>query len=105
MCEYELCSLAHRRKFSALCLLYKIYHRVDYPTNGYLNHFVAARNTRASPALGKLALVIPRCRTDQFSRSFGPAAVRLWNILPLGVCRGSTLSSFQSAVNLCLLRA
>ena len=31
--------------------------------NEYLLHFVAARNTRASVALGELAVVIPRCRT------------------------------------------
>ena len=42
--------------------------------NEYLNNFVAARNTRASAALGELALVIPRCRIDQFSRPFLPAA-------------------------------
>ena len=49
--------------------------------NEYLNHFVVARNTRASAALSELALVIPRCRTDQFSRPFLPAPVRGWNLL------------------------
>ena len=43
----KLCCLGHIKKVSALCLLYKIYHRVNHPMNGYLNHFVAARNTRA----------------------------------------------------------
>ena len=38
--------------------------------NEHLNHFVEARNTRASAALGVLALVIPRCRTNDFFRSF-----------------------------------
>ena len=47
-----------------LCLLYKIYHRVDHPMNEHLNNFVTARNTMASAALGELALVIPRCRID-----------------------------------------
>ena len=42
--------------------------------NEYLNPFVAAQNTGASCALGELALVIKRCRTDQFSRLFVPAA-------------------------------
>ena len=64
LCEGKLCCLGHRRKVSALCFLYKIYHRVDRPMNEYLNNFVAACDTRASAALGKLALVIPRCRTD-----------------------------------------
>ena len=74
LCEGGFLYLAHGRKASALCLLCKIYHRVDHPMNGYLNHFVSARNTIASAALGELTLVIPRCRTDQFSLSFLPAA-------------------------------
>ena len=45
--------------------------------NEYMNHFVAARNTRVSTALGELALVIPCCRTDQFNRSFLLFAVDL----------------------------
>ena len=63
-----------------LCLLYEIYHRVDHILKEYLNHYVAARNTRTSAALGELALEIPRCKTDQFSRSFLPAALlrALW---------------------------
>ena len=71
----------------------------------YLHHFVATHNTRASTALGELALVIPCCRTDQFSRSFLPATVLLWNLLPSGVFSKGILSSFKSAMNLCLLRA
>ena len=58
-------------------LLYKILHRVDRFMNEYRNRFVAARNTRASASLGELALVISRCRTDQFSRSFLSAATLL----------------------------
>ena len=29
LCEGDLCCLGHKRKVSALYLLYKIYHRVD----------------------------------------------------------------------------
>ena len=61
----KVCSLDHRREVSALCLLYKIYHIADHPMNEYLKHFVAVRNARASAAQGELALLIPRCRTDQ----------------------------------------
>ena len=43
--------------------------------NEYLHYVVAARNIRASAALGELGLVIPHCKTDQFSRSFLTAAV------------------------------
>ena len=61
-----------------VCLLYKIYRRVDHSMNEYLNHFVSARNTTASVALGELALVNPRCRTDQHNLSFLPASSRLF---------------------------
>ena len=98
LCEGEICCSEYRRKVSALCLLYKINHRENHPLNGYLNHFVAARNTKTSTALGVLALVIPRYRTDKFSRSFLPAALRLWNLLQSGMLRAGILSLFKSAV-------
>ena len=79
--EGKLYCLGQRRKVSALCWLYKIYHRVDHLIHKYLHHLVAARNTRAPAALGDLALVIPHCRTAQFLRSFIPPVVRLWNLL------------------------
>ena len=100
--EGELYFLPHTKKVSALSLLYKIYHRLGNPINGYLNHFGSARNTRGSAALGELALVIPRYRTDQFRRSFQPVAVHsLWNLLPSGVFGDGTLSSFMITMNLC----
>ena len=55
--------------------------------NENLTHFAVARNTRASTALSELVLT---------------AAARLWNLLPSGVFSSGTLSSFKSAVNLCL---
>ena len=83
LCEGELSCLKHRRKVSALCLLYEIYYRVDHPMNEHLNHLVAAPNTAA--VLSVLALIISCCRTDQFTLSGLPAAVHLWNLLPSGV--------------------
>ena len=61
--------------------------------------------TRILAAIDELAVMIPRCRTDQFCRSFLPAVIRLWNLLPLGVFSIGTWSFFKSAMNLCLLRA
>ena len=72
LCEDELCCLRHRRKVSALCLFYKVYHRANHSL-----HFVAACNTRDLAALYELALVIPRCNSNQLCRSFLPAALRL----------------------------
>ena len=43
----------------------------------YLHRLITVRNTRASAALGELALVMPSRRTDQFSRLYLPSAVRL----------------------------
>ena len=82
-----------------------IHHRADHSLHEYLRHFVAALNTRASAALCELDLLIPRCRTDQFYRSFLPVAVRLWNLLPSDVFSGSILTYFKSAMNLFLQRA
>ena len=73
--------------------------------NEYLNHFVTSRNTKASAAVGELALVIPGYRTNQFGRPFLPAAARLWNLLPSGGFCGDSLVSFKSDVTLCLQRA
>ena len=43
-CEGDVCCWRYRRKVSALLpcvnLLYKIYHRIDHPMNGYQKHFL-----------------------------------------------------------------
>ena len=74
----------HRRKISALCLPYKMYHGGDHP----LHYFVSACYTRASVALCELAVVMPRCRIDKFSLRL-PVAVCLWNLLPSDVLSGA----------------
>ena len=61
------------------------------------------RFTRPTLALCELALAIPRCRTDPFSRSFLPAVRR--NLLPSRLFSGDNLNSIKSAMNLCLQRA
>ena len=64
LCEDELCCLRHRRKVNDLRLLYKICHRAGHSMHEYLHHFVATSNTRTSAALGELALMVLRCKTD-----------------------------------------
>ena len=103
-CEGELCCLVNRWMVNALCLPYKIYHRVDHLSNEYLNYFVAACNTRASATLGELTLVIPRCRTYQFCRSFMLSSGTLWNLLPSSEFSGDTLSCFKSTMKVYLRR-
>ena len=92
LCAGELHCLGHRRKSGALGLLYKIYHRANCPMHEYRHNFVAVRNTRASAALGKLALVILCCKTDQFSRSLLPIAVCMKLTEVGGVLSGGTSS-------------
>ena len=75
LCGGVFCCLGHRRKVSALRFLYKIYHRVEYPMNEHLNHFIAARNTRASVAPGELSMAIPRCKSAYCCSSVEYAAV------------------------------
>ena len=65
-----------RRAVPCVCSM-KFYHRANHSLHEHHHHFVAAWNTRASAAFCELALVIPRCRADQFNRSFLPVAVRL----------------------------
>ena len=64
LCECKRRCLGHRRKCQCLVFALNNYHWVDHSIKEYLNHFVVARNTRASAALGELALLIPLCRTD-----------------------------------------
>ena len=70
LCKGELCYLGNRRMVSALWLLYKIYYRADHFLHEYVHHFDTARNIRVSATLCQVALVIPRCRTSQFSSFF-----------------------------------
>ena len=104
MCAGELCCLGQRRRVSASCLLYNVYHRADYPFHKHWHHLVAAHNIKASAALSKLTLMVSPYRTDQFSRSFLPAAVSMWNLLLSSVFSGGTLSYFKSAMNMRLQR-
>ena len=94
-----------QKECQCLVFIYMICHRADHPMNEYLPHFVAARNTKTLASFGELALVIPRSSTDQFSWLFLSDVVRLWKLLPQGMFSGGILSSFQSAMNLCIQKA
>ena len=77
LCEGKLFRLGQRKRVSALRVLYESYHIADHLLHEYLHHLVVARNSRVAAALDELAVVISRCRTDQFNRSFLPAAICL----------------------------
>ena len=48
-------------------------------------------------------LDVPRCRTFQFSRSFVPACVQLWNSLDEPCFAGDGVAAFKSLINHSLL--
>ena len=50
-----------------------------------------------------LVLQVPRARTVQYSRSFVPACIGLWNLLDGSAFSGDGLGDFKSAVNHALL--
>ena len=64
---------------------------------------VPARLTCLAVSVHSRYLVVPRCRTVQFGRSFVPACVQLWNSLdyPCFACDG--VATFKSQINRALL--
>jgi hypothetical protein len=94
------CDLSHRRVVSALCLMYKYFFREGHPLARFLpQRFVPARSTRRTDALHQYALNPVRARTAQFSRSYFPCVVKLWNALNGSAFDGVGLDSFKSHVN------
>ena len=78
--------LSHRRSVGLLSMLYKVCFNSVHPLGESLPaRFVPSRVTRATEALHEHALVVPRCRTEQYKRSFLMSGVRLWNRLPSSV--------------------
>lgn len=98
------CDLAHRRQVASLCMFFKIFHNAEHPVRSHFPPpFVPARCTRRTAVLHDFVLLAPRFKTVQYSRSFIPACVALWNDLAACVFDGSDLSSFKSSVNRFLL--
>ena len=92
--------LAHRRVVSSLCMLYKILHNPRHPLNSELpGFFQPARITRYALRVNSLSFGAVRCNTEQYNRSFVPAATKLWNELPSSVVESQELQMFKSGVN------
>jgi hypothetical protein len=101
---FEPCDLAHRRSVATLCMLHKVRSNLKHPLHLSLpDDYVAVRATRAALAAHQHTYSIPRCGTVQYSRSFVPSAVSLWNSLDGSVFDGVGLSGFKSRVNSFLL--
>ena len=88
------CDIAYRRSVAVLCMLYKIGCNSVHPLN-------CALPGPYVPVLGDSAP--PRCRTSQYSRTFIPLSVPLWNDFANPVFDGVGLAGFKSRANAFLL--
>ena len=60
---------------------------------------ISQRNTRQTVNQNDHCFVVSRCSTEQFSRTFVPYSVRVWNSLPNDVVNSSSIDIFKSKTN------
>ena len=100
------CDISHRRSVAVLCMLYKIRCNPVHPLNGALpGPYVPVRVTRGALVAHRYtkSYAPPRCRTLQYSRTFIPFSVSLWNDLAIPAFDGVGLPGFKSRANASLL--
>ena len=98
------CSISHRRSVAVLCMLYKIRCNPVHPLNGALpGLYVPAQVTRGALVAHQYTYAQPRCRTLQYSRTFIPFLLSLWNDLASSVFVGVGLAGFKSRANASVL--
>ena len=91
------CDITHRRYVAVLCMLYKIRcNRCTLLMVLYLVHMCQC-------GLHSVLWSQPHCRTSQYSRTFIPLSVSLWNDLANLVFDGVGLAFFKSRGNTFLL--
>ena len=94
------CDNANRRSVGVLCMLYKIRCNPVHPLNGVLpGPYVPVWVTRDAVVAHRYTYAPPRCRTSQYSRSFIPLSVSLWNALHNPVFDGVGLAGFKTSSN------
>ena len=85
-------------------MLNKIRCNPVHPLNGALpGPYVPARVTRGALVAHRYTYAQPRCRSWQYSRTFIPFLVSLWNDLASSVFDGVGLVGFKSKANASLL--
>ena len=98
------CDIAHRRSVAVLCMLYKIRCKVMHPLNSALpGPYVPVRVRRGALVTHWYIYAPPRCRTSQYSMTFIPLSVSLWDDLANHVLDGVGLAGFKSRANAFLL--
>ena len=90
------CDISHRRSVAVLCMLYKIMCNPVHPLNGALpGPYVPTQVTRSALVAHRYTYAPPRYRTLQYSRTFIPFSVSLWNDLADPVFDGVGLAGFK----------
>ena len=98
------CDISHRQSVAVLCMLYKIRCNSVHPHNGARpGPYVPVRVTRGALVAHRYTYAPPRCRTLQYSGTFIPFSVFLWNDLANSVFNGVGLADFKSRANASLL--
>ena len=77
------CDIAHRRSVAVLCMLYKIRCKAMHLNGALPGPYVPVRVTRGALVTHRYTYAPPPCRTSQYSRTFIPLSVSLWNDLAL----------------------
>ena len=96
--------ISHRRSVAVLCMLYKIRCNPLHHLNGALpGPHVPVWVTRGALVAHLYTYTPARCRTLQYSRTFIPFSVSLWNDLANPLFDGVGLSGFKSRANAFLL--
>ena len=98
------CDISHRRSVAVLCMLYKIRCYPVHPLYCALpGPYVPALVTRGALVAHRYTYELLRCRTLQYSRTFIPLSVSLWNDFANPVFDGVGLAGFKSRANASLL--
>ena len=98
------CDIPYCRSVAVLCMLYKIRCNPVHPLNGALpGRYVPVWVTRGALVAHQYTYAPPRCRTLQYSRTFIPFLVSLWNDLANPIFAGVGLAGFKSRANASLL--
>ena len=91
------CDSAHRRSVAVLCILNQIMCNPLHPLNGALPlPYVPVRVMRGALVAHQYTYAPPRCSTSQYSRTFIPISVSLWNDLANPVFDGVGLAGFNA---------
>ena len=96
--------LEHRRLVGVLTHFYKIVSNTGHPLHCLLpSPSRPARVTRGSSLMGDHCFSVVRVNTSQFSRTFFPTVIRLWNSLPREIVGSANSCTFKSRLNAFLL--